>query len=125
MTATRSVRAELSRIPAVDSFEEIREAFCVRMQSERLHFVALNEALGMADHIPAPILNALRNRAHRLSGTAAIFEFAGIAAAARKLELTATSASYSHIRNSKPGVCTALASLVRLIGSLKKSAIPA
>ena len=95
------------------------------MQSERLHFVALNEALGLADEIPTPILNDLRNRAHRLSGTAAIFEFASIAAAARALELTATSAASSQISNSKPGVSTALASLVRLIGNLKKAAIPA
>ena len=125
MRATRNAaRAAVKPDPAVDSFEEIREAFCVRMQSERLHFVALNEALGFADEIPTPILDDLRNRAHRLSGTAAIFEFRGIAAAARTLELTATSAA-SAPRNSETGVSTALAVLVRLIGSLKRAPHPA
>jgi HPt (histidine-containing phosphotransfer) domain-containing protein len=84
-------------------------------------FVALNEALGLTDEIPTPILDDLRNRAHRLSGTAAIFEFSGIAAATRTLELTATSAS-SHRGDSEPAVSMALAALVRLIAGLKKPA---
>jgi hypothetical protein len=125
MRATRNAaRAVANPDPAIDSFEEIREAFCVRMQSERLHFVALNEALGMASEIPAPVLNDLRNRAHRLSGTAAIFEFSGIAAAARALELTATAAC-ARASASEPAVLTALTALVRLIGGLKRTARPA
>jgi len=120
MRATRNTaRSAVNPDPSIDSFEEIREAFCVRMQSERLHFVALNDALGLADEIPMPILNDLRNRAHRLSGTAAIFEFSGIAAAARALELTATAAS-AHTSRSEPAVSTALTALVRLIGGLKR-----
>jgi HPt (histidine-containing phosphotransfer) domain-containing protein len=95
------------------------------MQSERLHFAALNAALELADEIPTPILHDLRNRAHRLSGTAAIFEFTGIAAAARALELSVTSAESSDAGDSEPAVCTALAALVRLIGGLKKNAQPA
>jgi HPt (histidine-containing phosphotransfer) domain-containing protein len=120
MRATRNpVRAAASPDPSIDSFEEIRAAFCVRMQSERLHFVALNEALGLADEIPMPILDDLRNRAHRLSGTAAIFEFGGIAAAARALELTATEASTQTSR-CEPAVSMALSALVGLIGGLKR-----
>jgi HPt (histidine-containing phosphotransfer) domain-containing protein len=123
MKAIRSrARAAAIEVSSVDSFEAIREAFCVRMQSERLHFVALNEALGLADEIPTPILDDLRNRAHRLSGTAAIFEFSGIAAAARTLELTATSAASSRRADVEPAVSTALAALVRLIAGLKKPA---
>jgi hypothetical protein len=130
MRATRSpARAAGNPLPAIDSFEEIREAFCVRLQSERLHFAALNEALGLADEIPTPILDDLRNRAHRLCGTAAIFEFSGIAAAARELERSATaasaaSASSAPIRNLRPTVSTALVALVSLIAGLKKNARP-
>jgi chemotaxis protein histidine kinase CheA len=103
-----------------DSFEEIREAFCVRLQSERAHFVALNAALACTPECPAPILDDLRNRAHRLSGTAAIFEFAGVAAAARALELTVVSAAASHVRSAELSIRTALDALVRLIANLEK-----
>jgi HPt (histidine-containing phosphotransfer) domain-containing protein len=102
-----------------DSFEEIRQAFCVRLQSERIHFAALNAVLAGTPDCPAPILDDLRNRAHRLSGTAAIFEFAGVAAAARTLELTVVSVASSHAGSTEPGICRALDALVRLIGNLK------
>lgn len=107
-----------------DSFEEIRGAFCVRLQSERTHFAALNAALACTSECPAPILDDLRNRAHRLSGTAAIFEFAGVAAAARALELTVVSAATSHAASTELGIRTALDVLVRLIGNLEKDQSP-
>jgi HPt (histidine-containing phosphotransfer) domain-containing protein len=124
MRATRSpARTAANPVPSVDSFEEIRAAFCLRLQSERLHFAALNEALGLAEEIPTPILDDLRNRAHRLCGTAAIFEFSGISAAARELERSATAAAVASApaRNSERGVSTALAALVSLIADLKKN----
>jgi chemotaxis protein histidine kinase CheA len=108
-----------------DSFEEIRQAFCIRLQSEGLHFAALNAALACTPECPAPILDDLRNRAHRLSGTAAIFEFAGVAAAARALELTIVSVASSHAGSTESGICTALNALVRLIGELEKDSPPA
>jgi HPt (histidine-containing phosphotransfer) domain-containing protein len=108
-----------------DSFEEIREAFCTRLQSERSHFLALNAALTCTPECPAPILDDLRNRAHRLSGTAAIFEFAGVAAAARDLELTVVSVATSRGGNAQPSIRTALDVLVRLIASLESNSSPA
>jgi chemotaxis protein histidine kinase CheA len=105
-----------------DSFEEIREAFCIRLQSEKIHFVALNAALARGRECPTPILDDLRNRAHRLSGTAAIFEFATVAAAARELELTVVTAGTSRTGNTEPGICTALDALVHLITTLEKDA---
>src|SRR5450755_4176305 len=81
-TRFRSPRPAAMAAPS-DSFEEIRQAFCIRLQSEGTHFAALNAALACTPECPTPILDDLRNRAHRLSGTAAIFEFAGVAAAAR------------------------------------------
>jgi chemotaxis protein histidine kinase CheA len=119
MRATRPRSAGPAALAAPsDSFEQIREAFCIRLQSERTHFAALNAALACTPECPAPILDDLRNWAHRLSGTAAIFEFAGIAAAARALELTVVSAATSRTGVTEPSICTALDTLVRLIGSL-------
>jgi hypothetical protein len=123
-TRFRSPRPATIAAP-IDSFEEIRQAFCIRLQSEGIHFAALNAALACTPECPTPILDDLRNRAHRLSGTAAIFEFAGVAAAARDLELTVVSAGTSRTGNTEPGICTALDVLVRLIGNLEKDSPPA
>ena len=114
----------VAMVPPSDSFEDIRQAFCVRLRSEREHFVAHNTALARASDCPAAILDDLRNRAHRLSGTAAIFEFAGIAAAARALELTVVSAAASHTETTAHGIRAALDALVRLIGNLEKDPSP-
>ena len=121
MRATRS-RARRAAIldPPEDSFEEIREAFCVRLQSERNHFLALDSALRRPEKSPTSILDELRNRAHRLSGTAAIFEFAGVAAAARALELAVVSASAPLAKAAEPAIGRALDALVRVIGEFKE-----
>jgi HPt (histidine-containing phosphotransfer) domain-containing protein len=119
---TTRLRAAGPAAPAApsDSFEEIREAFCIRLQSERIHFAALNAALACTPECPAQILDDLRNRAHRLSGTAAIFEFAAIAAAARALELTVVSAAASCADGTETQIRFALDDLVRLIADLDK-----
>jgi HPt (histidine-containing phosphotransfer) domain-containing protein len=119
----RTTRFRLPRpvapVEANDSFEEIRGAFCVRLQSERTHFLVLDKALACSPESPAAILDDLRNRAHRLSGTAAIFEFAAIAAAARALELTVVSAATPHAGGMKLSIRAALDALVALIGNLE------
>lgn len=122
-TRSRAPRAATADSPE-DSFEEIREAFCARLQSERTHFLALNSALRRTDESPTSILDELRNRAHRLSGTAAIFEFAGVATAARALELAVVSASASLVKATEPAIGRALDALVRLIGDLKEDPHP-
>lgn len=123
-TRFRSAGPAASAAPS-DSFEEIRAAFCIRLQGEQVHFAALNAALACTPECPAPILDDLRNRAHRLSGTAAIFEFAAIAAAARDLELTVVSAASSYADDNESRICSALAALVRLIADLDKESSPA
>jgi chemotaxis protein histidine kinase CheA len=122
-TRFRSPRPAAMAAPS-DSFEEIRQAFCIRLQSEGTHFAALNAALACTPECPTPILDDLRNRAHRLSGTAAIFEFAGVAAAARALELTVVSVATSRAQSTEISICTALDALVRLIGNLEKDSTP-
>jgi hypothetical protein len=124
---TTRLRSPGSARPAApsDSFEEIREAFCIRLQSEKIHFAALNAALACTRECPTPILDDLRNRAHRLSGTAAIFEFAAVAAAARLLELTVVTAGDSRTGNAEPGISTALDALVHLIANLERDSTPA
>jgi HPt (histidine-containing phosphotransfer) domain-containing protein len=119
MRLTRSEHSKAARPVFDDGFDELREAFRARLGSERIHFIALSTALARAIGTPIQILNELRNRAHRLSGTAAIFELIEIAAAARTLELSVVSASTAQAHD--PGgaaVCAALDALVRLIANL-------
>jgi HPt (histidine-containing phosphotransfer) domain-containing protein len=58
----------------------------------------------------------LQYRAHRLRGSAAIFEVEEIAAAANELEQAAACASVAHADNTDAAVWSALVALVRLMG---------
>jgi chemotaxis protein histidine kinase CheA len=105
-----------------DGFAELRESFRTRLGSERIHFVALSSALVNAVGVPTQVLNDLRNRAHRLSGTSAIFELVDIARAARALELAVDAALVSPAHDTAACICTALDALVNLIESLGSQA---
>ncbi len=70
-----------------DGFEELRTVFCDRLTSERQRLLDLGAAVARGDANRAQLLAELRNHAHRLSGTAAIFELRGVAVLARALEL--------------------------------------
>jgi HPt (histidine-containing phosphotransfer) domain-containing protein len=128
MTSTKERRrcAASSGGRGVDS-EELRVAFHARLQSERVHFVTLSAALARVEESPTWIFHDLRDRAHKLRGTAAIFEMDEVAAAARSLEKAAASASMSHADNTDSAVWTALVALVRLMGSIDadETAVPA
>jgi HPt (histidine-containing phosphotransfer) domain-containing protein len=122
----RTIRSRQDRAvvpdPPEDSFEEIRAAFCVRLQSEKAHFLTLNASLARAEEHPTPILDDLRNRAHRLSGTAAIFEYGAIAAAARALELAVVSASALRAKIAQPAIARALEVLIGHLVVLEEDA---
>lgn len=101
-----------------DEADRLRLAFHARLQSERVHFVTLSAALARVEESPDWIFHDLRNRAHKIRGTAAMFEIAEVAAAARALELASISASTSHAENTDAAVWNALVALVRLMGAI-------
>jgi HPt (histidine-containing phosphotransfer) domain-containing protein len=121
--AQTSKRPRAAAAPAIsgDGFDELREAFQARLKGDRVHFVVLSAALARTDENPARIFGDLQYRAHRLRGSAAIFEIDEIAAAANDLEQAAICASVAHADNTDPAVWSALIALVRLMGHANPS----
>jgi len=99
-----------------DGFDELREAFHARLKGDRVHFVVLSAALARTDEDPTRIFDDLQYRAHRLRGSAAIFDVADVAAAADALEQAAASAVAAQADNTDAAVWSALVALVRLMG---------
>jgi hypothetical protein len=114
-TKHRSIAAPL-RAPARDGLEELCDAFHNRLKSERIRLVAINANLGYSDMNRPLMLDELRQRTHRLSGTAAILELTGLSTLASVVELAAMSAAASPTNNTDFVVRTALGALIRLIG---------
>lgn len=98
--------------------DDLRVVFQSKLQSERAHFVALSAALARAEDRPGPVFNELRNRAHKMRGSAAVFEMAQVASAAGSLEVAAIAATVSHADNTDAAVWTALVALVRFLATL-------
>ena len=98
--------------------DDLRVVFQSKLQSERAHFVALSAALARAEDGPGPVFNELRNRAHKMRGSAAVFEMAQVASAAGSLEVAAIAATVSHADNTDAAVWTALVALVRFLATL-------
>jgi chemotaxis protein histidine kinase CheA len=115
--------------PAVsdDSFEALRASFLERLVGERQRLFNLGAALAQGQMGRVSMLDELRGRAHRLSGTAAIFELSGVAALARALELAvdgmraADQAVVPRAENSDRVMCAALEALIQLIDSFAKA----
>jgi HPt (histidine-containing phosphotransfer) domain-containing protein len=103
-----------------DGLEELRVVFEGKLQSERAHFVALSAALARVEGSPGPVFSELRNRAHKMRGSAAVFEMGQVASVAGSLEIAAIAATVSHADNTDAAVWTALVALVRLLGILDK-----
>jgi Hpt domain len=124
-TSAEKQRKAALQVPD-DGFEQLRAAFCERLKGERLRLLSLGAALAQSDADRGPVLDELRTRAHRLSGTAAIFELIGVAALARALELavdgvTAVNGSAApRAENSDRVMCTALQALISVIAGLGK-----
>jgi HPt (histidine-containing phosphotransfer) domain-containing protein len=104
-----------------DGFDELRDAFQTRLKGDRVHFVVLSAALARNKENPTQIFDDLQYRAHRLRGSASIFEVAEIASAANELEQAAALASAGHADNTDPAVWSALVTLVRLMGQGKRT----
>jgi HPt (histidine-containing phosphotransfer) domain-containing protein len=117
-----STRIQLRKaIPAGahdDGFEDLKIAFCTRLQNERVRFVTLSAALARAEDDPGRIFHDLSARAHRIRGGAAALEISEMASAAGALELAATTASASRADNTDAAVWSALVALVRILGTL-------
>ncbi|MEA3159386.1 MAG: hypothetical protein QOD95_934 [Gammaproteobacteria bacterium] len=103
------------------ALDDLRIVFQSKLQSERAHFVALSAALARAEDSPGPVFNELRNRAHKMRGSAAVFEMAQVASATGALEIAAIAATVSHADNTDAAVWAALVALVRLLGNLDTS----
>jgi HPt (histidine-containing phosphotransfer) domain-containing protein len=120
LTSPETRRAATLRVPD-DGFEQLRVAFCERLKNERLPLLELGAALIQGDVNRRQLLDELRTRAHRLSGTAAIFELVGVAALARALE-QANGALAPRAENSDRVMCAALHALANVIDGLDKPA---
>ena len=95
--------------------ENLGSIFLARLLSERVHLVTLSAALARADDSPREIFDDLRCRAHRLNGTANVFEAADIAMAADALEQAAAAAAQTHSDNADPAVWGALLALISVL----------
>jgi HPt (histidine-containing phosphotransfer) domain-containing protein len=121
--STRHRRAAADTEPG-DNFQELRASFYARLKLECVHFVTLSATLARTDEDPAPIFSELRDRAHKIRGSAAMFEIADVAAAACALELASISATTSDASNGDAAVWTALVALVELLEALDRGAAP-
>jgi HPt (histidine-containing phosphotransfer) domain-containing protein len=108
-----------------NGFENLRNAFHARLESERVHLVSLSGALTHAEANPAWIFEDLQFRAHRLQGGASIFEVTDVAQAAHTLEQAAVSASKARADNTDEKVWSALVALVQLMGGNRAPAASA
>jgi HPt (histidine-containing phosphotransfer) domain-containing protein len=100
-----------------DGFERLGELFAARLQADRRQLVSLSAALAHSDDDPVPIFEALRQGAHRMRGTAAIFEIRDVAAAAKRLEQAADAALGGRHANTDVAVWNALVALVELLAN--------
>jgi HPt (histidine-containing phosphotransfer) domain-containing protein len=109
-----------------DSFEALRASFLERLKGERQRLCDLGAALAQGKMGRVPILDELRSRAHRLSGTAGIFQLGAVATLAAALELAvdgkamADRAVVLRVENTDRVICTALKTLIQVIDDLDK-----
>jgi HPt (histidine-containing phosphotransfer) domain-containing protein len=108
-------------IPLVseDAFDELRDAFCERLEEERLHLISLGSALEDTEYSPARAIDAIVLSAHRLQGRAQIFEMPSVADAANVLEQAAIRASVPGAVSTDTSVRVAPCALVRLMACLE------
>ena len=100
-----------------DPFEMLRDAFLVRLRSDRGRLTALSAALACAEGDPGCIFEELRQLAHRLRGAAAIFEAHEVGRAADALEQAACSASVAHADSPDTSLWAALEGLIDRLAS--------
>src|SRR5271163_1100598 len=103
-----------------DGLEELRATFFGRMKDERRLLSNLGALLAQGKMDRVPVLDELRSRAHRMSGTAAILDLREVAALARILELAVEARcvadrALAHAENSDRVMGAALQALIKVI----------
>jgi hypothetical protein len=96
-------------------FEKLRNAFNVRLASDRANLKTLEAALARADRGAALTFEKLQFSAHRIHGAAAVFETFEVASAASALEAAAASALFANADKSDLGVSKALQNLLEVL----------
>jgi chemotaxis protein histidine kinase CheA len=110
-----------------DGLEELRLTFFVRWKCERQALRNLGAVLTQGKMHRVPVLDELRSRAHRLSGTAAILGLSEVAALARVLELAVEGSAMAdralspREENSDRVMHAALQALIEVVESLDKA----
>jgi len=99
-------------------FEQLRDAFHLRLRRERANLEKLAAALTRADGGSALAFEKLRFSAHRLHGAAAVFEAFEVAEAASALEAASAAAWSTNADKSDVAVSTALQSLIDLLARI-------
>jgi chemotaxis protein histidine kinase CheA len=119
--------ADASGVPD-DGLQEWRATFFERSRGERQRLLDLGASLAQGEKGRVAVLDELRSRAHRLSGTASILDLRGVAALARALELAvdgivaADRARVPRAENSDRVMCATLQALIQVIDSVGKPA---
>jgi|SRR5581483_7849617 len=91
--------------------EHFRVALHDRLRRDRVRLTTLSAALARAEQDAACSFEEIRAFAHRLGGTAAVFDADEITAAAHSLEQAANRALSTHAGHFDPPVWTALETL--------------
>ncbi len=102
-----------------DELKKVRDAFYVRLRSDRARLTTLRVLLACAPQESASIFEQIRMFAHRLRGAAAIFEAFEIGSAAYALEDAANTALIARAANTDPFVRAALDGLADRLVILK------
>jgi chemotaxis protein histidine kinase CheA len=127
LTSFERRRAGALAVPD-DGLEELRATFFQRLKDERQRLLDLGAALSQGGMDRDSVLDELRSRAHRMSGTASILELRGVAALGHALELAAEGmaaadrALVPRAENSDRVMCATLQALIEVIDSLGKPA---
>jgi HPt (histidine-containing phosphotransfer) domain-containing protein len=106
-----------------DEFESLRHEFHARLQRERRQLTELAAALTRCDGDPSATFESLRRLAHRMHGTAAIFECSDVANAAEALERASGAAALTHADRSEPSVWSALVALVDMLADRQRASL--
>jgi chemotaxis protein histidine kinase CheA len=123
LTSFERRRAGPTAVPD-DGLQELRARFLERLKDERQRLLNLSAVLTQDGTERVVVLDELRTRAHRLSGTASILELRGVAALSHALELAVEGMAAADLalvprgENSDRVMCATLQALIEVIDSL-------
>jgi HPt (histidine-containing phosphotransfer) domain-containing protein len=111
-------------ILAADTFEQLQEAFYVRLRQDRARLVALSSTLVRCGENPTLPFEELASFAHRLRGASAIFGAAELRDAAHELEVAAQAARELRADAGDSQVRSAVALLTDLLAAVTDETPP-